>query len=310
MQLILVTGATGFLGRELCSWLSSSGFKVRAVIRSETLGFSDNIESVIIPDINSTTDWTEALVGVDCVIHCAAISSASSRATPRQARQMHELNVLGTKRLVEEAAKKAVRRFIFISSIKVNGSGTSRNSGFTENDPPAPVDSYGLSKWAAECAIREVECSGGIEVVILRPPLVYGEGAKGNLNKLTKLIRLGIPLPFKSIVNERSILSLDNAMDIILRCINSKSVAGETLLIADRVPITTPHLLRQLANDAARPLILFAVPAWVLRVVAFMFGKTEEIERLMDSLVINSSKLETLLGSESKRLKAARIGGR
>ncbi|MBI3778646.1 MAG: NAD-dependent epimerase/dehydratase family protein, partial [Gammaproteobacteria bacterium] len=204
-------------------------------------------------------------------------------------------NVLGTERLARRAAASGVRRLVYLSSIGVHG----RHSGagvFIERDPPAPYDAYTLSKWEAEKALHAVSAESGLEVVILRPPLVYGPGNPGNFLRLLELVSSGWPLPLRDFNNRRSLLFVDNLVDAIIRCASHPGAAGQTYLVRDGDDISTSELVRRLAELMGRPARLFAFPPALLRGMAMMIGKSADIDRLANSLVVDDSKIRATLG--------------
>lgn len=295
--MILVTGASGFVGSALCGSLCSRGLPVRGVARTlRSFVPAYGVESVVIGNLDAETDWTSAMAGVDCVIHCAA-----------QAHMMHEteadalakyrlVNVDGSQHLAEQAAAAGVRRLVYLSSIKVNGEQTALGTPFLFSDAPAPEDSYSISKWEAEQALWAVAANTDLEVVVVRPPLVYGPGIKGNLAYLLNLVRLGVPLPLGMVRNQRSLIGLENLVDLLIRCINHPMAAGQTLLASDGEDVSTPDLIRQMAVALRRSANLLPVPVKLLCLAGRLLGKDAEIFRLVNSLQIESQPTRELLG--------------
>ena len=261
---VLVTGATGFVGRALCPRLLSDGWQLRAALMTDDLSpVPEGVEPVRIESVGSRTPWSEALAGVDTVLHLAARVHIMSDPASDPLRGVLEVNALGTERLAREAARAGVRRLVFVSSIKVNG----EESGipYTEAAPAQPSDPYGISKSEAEKALRRVEAETGLEVVVLRPTLVYGPGVKANFLNLLKVVRRGIPLPLGSIDNRRSLIFLGNLVDALALCLSHPEAAGETFLVSDGEDVSTSELLRRCAGALGVAPRLFPVPAALLR---------------------------------------------
>ena len=297
---ILVTGANGFIGQALCSALSKAGFNVRAAVRKINMDISGAHEYVQIGDIDNKTDWEEALNNVDVVIHLASrVHITRDRANDPLA-EFRRVNVAGTEHLARMAAKHGVRRLIFLSSVKVNGEYTSKESSgkverFSERNIPNPQDDYGLSKWEAEQVLHSVSKDTGLEIVILRPALVYGPGVKANFLNLLRLIDLGIPLPFSNLKNVRSFVYLGNLIDAILRCITDSRAVGQTFLISDGEDISSSELIIKIAKAMGRKPVLLPFPDRLLRFLGKVTGRLSEVERLLNSLCVENRKIiETL----------------
>jgi len=295
---IAVTGAAGFVGAALCGELYSRGFAVRSVVRSlHSAEPASGVEQIAVSNLDAATDWSSALGGVDCVIHCAARAHVMHETEADALAAYRSVNVDGSRRLAEQAAAAGVRRLVYLSSIKVNGESTDglpRPFG-ARNDEVNPEDSYGVSKWEAEQALWAVAASTCLEVVVVRPPLVYGPSVKGNLARLLKLVRLGVPLPFGAVQNQRSLIGLDNLVDLLIRCVDHPAAAGQTLLVSDGEDISTPDLLRYMANALGRSARLLPVSVALLRLVGRALGKQAEIDRLVGSLKIDSRYTRELL---------------
>jgi nucleoside-diphosphate-sugar epimerase len=247
--------------------------------------------SVAVGDIGSETRWAEALEGVDFVLHLAAHVHHAHASEG----DFRRVNVDGTRRLAEEAARLGVRRFVFVSSIKVNGEATNERP-FTEGDAPAPVDAYGRSKRDAEASLWRVAAETGLEVVVVRPPLVYGPGAGGNLRRLMALVSRGLPLPLSAIRNRRSFVGVANFTDLIALCLDHPAAAGETFLAADEPALSTPRLLHLLADGLGAPVSLFPAPFAALRLAAALSGRQDEFGKLSLSLEVDATKARTRLG--------------
>ena len=296
--MIAVTGAAGFVGAALCGELYSRGFAVRSVVRSlHSAEPASGVEQIAVSNLDAATDWSSALGDVDCVIHCAARAHVMHETEADALAAYRSVNVDGSRRLAEQAAAAGVRRLVYLSSIKVNGESTDglpRPFG-ARNDEVNPEDPYGVSKWEAEQALWAVAASTCLEVVVVRPPLVYGPSVKGNLARLLKLVRLGVPLPFGAVQNQRSLIGLDNLVDLLIRCVDHPAAAGQTLLVSDGEDISTPDLLRYMANALGRSARLLPVSVALLRLVGHALGKQAEIDRLVGSLKIDSGHTRELL---------------
>jgi len=288
---VIITGAGGFIGRALCAKILAEGRQVRGTFRSESdvNRLPDGVEAFSIGSIDSDTNWDDAVEGIDTVVHLAARVHVMDDASSEPLAEYRKVNVEGTKFLAVAAANAGVKRFIFISSIKVNGEG--RASAYTEVDKEAPVDPYGVSKWEAEQELRKIADKTGIEVVILRPPLVYGPGVKANFLRLFKIVERGIPLPLSSIKNQRSFIYLDNLIDAIITCINHPEAAGHTFLVGDKESISTPGLIRQIALALEKPALLFPISPFLMRLAGKLLGKSAAIDRLFGSLTIDSTRI-------------------
>jgi nucleoside-diphosphate-sugar epimerase len=295
MRRVLVTGVSGFVGRALFSRLRADGVMARGTVRREVASASAD-EMVIVGDIHPETDWMPALTGSDTVIHLAARVHLSGDDAGDSLAAFRAVNTYGTGRLAEQAVMCGVRRLIFVSSLKVNGEETSPDSMFRFSDAPAPVDSYGQSKWEAEQLLFELSSHAGLEVVVVRPPLVYGPGVKGNFARLAWLVRRGLPLPLAEVNNRRSMVALDNLVDLLIRCIDHPAAAGQTFLVSDGEDLSTPQLVQRLGQAMARPVRMFSVPVSLLRTAGRLAGRSGEVKRLVGSLRVDMSHTRKLLG--------------
>ncbi|MEN3354675.1 MAG: UDP-N-acetyl-alpha-D-quinovosamine dehydrogenase [Betaproteobacteria bacterium] len=284
---VLVTGATGFVGSELCVSLANAGYQVRRALHA---GSPAAPPDIVVGDINGKTAWRAALEHVDTVIHLAARTHAIRERTHDTLPAYRSINVDGTARLAEQAVKAGVRRLIFLSSIKVNGEETGR-APFRETDIPRPEDPYGITKLEAEQLLTRRASETGLELVIIRPPLVYGPGVKGNLLRLMRLLVRGVPLPLGSIDNRRSLVALANLTDAIVACVRTPHAAGRTYLVSDDEPLSTPALVRKLAESLQVKPRLFRCPLAILETAAALTGRSSEITRLTRSLEIDSSHI-------------------
>jgi len=284
----LVTGANGFVGQVLCSELLRRGHSVKAAVRS-THTFQEDIEVITIGNIDETTDWRDALCGVDVAIHLAARVHVMNDTAVDPLTEFRRINVAGTRHLAQCAAEKGVKRLVYVSSIKVNGEGTHGESQFLASDIPAPQDPYGISKWEAEQALLRVADETGLEGVVVRPPLVYGFGVKGNFLQMLRVVEKGIPLPLASIQNLRSLIYVGNLADALVVCATHVSASGKTYLVSDGEDISTPDLIRQLAKGMEAPANLFSCPPALLRLAGKLTGKSQQLDRLLGSSRIDSS---------------------
>lgn len=291
---VLVTGASGLVGGHLCQRLRQEGFAVRMAVRSRNARLSPDTQ-VVTGDIDQNTDWGESLAGVQLVFHLAARVHVMNDQAQDPLTEFRRVNTLGTLNLAHQAAKAGVKRFVFISSVKVNGESTRWGSPFTESDPPKPQDAYGQSKSEAELGLRVIAAQTGMEVCIVRPPLVYGPGVKANFAALIRAVQKGWPMPLGAIHNARSMVALDNLVDFLLTCATHPEAADQTFLISDGHDLSSSELMRGLARAAAKPSRLFPVPMWVLQWAGCMFGKQAQINRLCGNLQVDSAKARRLL---------------
>ena len=299
---ILVTGASGFIGKNLCRELVKSNRSIKGTVRNlNSMSINNNLKYFSIGNIDSKTSWNNALLDTDCIIHCAGIAHKISKKDEIDV--YRSVNTEGTKRLAEQAAKAGVKRLIFLSSVKVNGEATDKiNSNtilndqtFTHNDLPDPQDAYALSKLEAEKELWEISSRTNLEIVVLRLPLVYGHGVKGNLKRFMKLINSNIPLPFSLVKNQRSLIGIDNLVDLIIRCIDHSDAVGKTFLVSDGEDLSTPNLVNHIASFMGRTSYLFPIPIFLLRIAGSILGKKKEIDRLVGSLKIDSSYTQKVL---------------
>lgn len=292
---VLVTGASGFVGAGVVRHLlAGPGLVPIAAVRRASVAAA--AAERLVGDLGPAADWSDALAGVDAVVHCAARAHRLRDRASDPAEAFRRVNAEGTGRLAQQAAARGTRRFVFISSIKVNGESTAAGRAFTEADTPAPQDPYGVSKLEAELALHEVSAATGMEVVIIRPPLVHGPGAKGNLHRMMGWIARGVPLPLASIDNRRSLVGLDNLASAIALALTHPAAAGKTYLVSDQHDVSTPELVRALAAAMGRAPRLFPVPVPLLRAGGAVAGFGSEIGRLADSLVVDSGRISRELG--------------
>lgn len=294
---VLVTGATGFLGRELTKHLvNSDKFKCSGTVRSEFKQKAPFCNLINVGELSEHTDWTSALINQDVIIHTAARAHIMRDNVAEPLAEYRKVNVGGTLNLARQAAEYGIKRFIFISSIKVNGERTLKGKPFLSEDIPAPEDAYGLSKLEAEQGLRKLAVETGMEVVIIRPTLVYGRNVKGNFANLIKLIEKGLPLPLGAVHNKRSMVALDNLVDLVITCIDHPAAANQVFLASDGEDISTTELLRKVAKAMGKKSRLIPIPAGLLMFSATLLGKKSMVQRLLGSLQVDISKARDLLG--------------
>jgi len=287
METVLVTGASGFVGRALCAALVSFGHRVRMAARAPQ---PDLPGAVAVGDIGPATDWRAALAGIDSVVHLAARTHVLRETAADPLGEFRRTNVGGSERLARAAAAMGVRRFVFLSSVKVNGESTAARP-FTESDAPYPEDAYGRTKLEAEQALAGISAATGLEVVVLRPPLVYGPGVKGNFLRLMRLVARGLPLPLGAIRNQRSLVYVGNLADAIVKSLDAPQAAGRTYLVSDGEDLSTPDLVRGLARALGVKPRLLSLPPAALGLAATLAGKRAEFARLTGSLQVDSSRI-------------------
>jgi UDP-glucose 4-epimerase len=296
MTSIMITGASGFVGSALLRRLAGQRQPPRlvAALRSTPKSLPSNCSTFLTGDIGSDTRWNDSLSGIDVVVHAAGLVHQKHASSSQRSAQFQETNVKGTLNLAQHAIESGARRFIFISSVKVNGESTKARP-FTADDLPAPVDPYGLSKLDAETRLLELGRKSGMEIVVLRPVLVYGPGVKANFRSLIEWIARGIPLPFKSIDNRRSFVGIDNLVDLIVRCIDHPNASNEVFLVSDGEDLSTPDLVGRLARSLSVSARLLPVPTSWLKAGARLTGRSDLFVRLCESLQIDISKTKRFL---------------
>jgi len=285
---MLVTGAGGMIGGTLCRELSHRYYRVRAAVRRAGTDLrSNDIEIACVGDMGGACDWRAALQGVSCVFHCAARAHVLRESEPDPLQAYRRVNVEGTRRLAEAAAESGVRRMVFVSSIGVLGTATKGEEIFSEGSPTRPEEEYARTKLEAEHALWEISRRTGLEIVVVRPPLVYGRGAKGNFARLVRLVRSGLPIPFGAVMNRRSLVGVDNLADLLAICGEHPRAAGGTFLVSDGEDLSTPELIRRIAAVMRRSTRLVPVPPALLRWGGRVFGRVAEVERLLGSLRVD-----------------------
>ena len=292
----LVTGATGFVGDAVVKRLISDGALVVAAVRRKPVHWAAQCSVVELGNMERDTDWSIALVGIKSVIHTAARVHVMNDHSSDPLSEFRKINVAGTLNLARQAAAAGVRRFVFLSSIKVNGEKTQTGCPFDASDRPNPSDPYGVSKYEAEDGLRQIAAQTGMEVVIIRPVLVYGGGVKGNFLSMMRWLNKGFPLPFGAINNKRSLVSLDNLVDLIVTCLHHPAAANQTFLVSDGEDLSTTELLRRTGFAMGCKAILIPVPAFIMQAGARLLGKGDVAQRLYGSLQVDISKTRSLLG--------------
>lgn len=292
---VLVTGANGFIGSALCRALVEAGHAPQGAVRRIVPSSKGLDTATCVGEIDGNTDWSAALGGIECIVHLAARTHMLRETAADLLAEYRRVNVEGTQRLAQQATAAGVRRFVFLSSVKVNGEMTAARA-FTENDAPRPEDVYGISKWEAEQELLRISRATGLEIVVLRPPLVYGPGVKGNFLRLLRLVARGVPLPLASVHNRRSLVYLGNLVDAIVTAISAPQAAGQTYLVSDGQDVSTPDLVRAIARALDVRARLFPCPVALLRAAAALAGRGEEAARLTGSLQVDVSKIGRELG--------------
>lgn len=296
MSKLLLTGASGFVGRAVLDRLLEDGrFDTTIAVRRDLPGLSTLVNVTRMGTIDAESNWNNAVADCAVVIHCAARVHVMNDASADPLADFRKVNVDGTLQLARQAAQAGVRRFVFLSSIKVNGEGTLAGAPYTADAEPAPADPYGISKMEAEKALRLLSMQTGMEVVIIRPTLVYGPGVKANFLAMMKWLNRGIPLPLGAIDNQRSLVALDNLVDLILTCAEHPAAANETFLVSDGQDLSTTQLLHKMAIALEISARLIPVPVWMLTCGASLFGRRALSQRLCGSLQVDIGKTRQLL---------------
>lgn len=290
---VFLTGSTGFVGGILLEHLICLGYEVVAAVRSSKSSLGST-QRVFIEDLQTEDKLGDLLRTHSVVIHAAALTS-TAKARQHELDEYRRVNVEGTLNLARQAANAGVKRFIYVSTVKVNGEATNQGECFKESDVPAPEDCYGISKLEAETVLLGLASLSGMEVVIIRPPLVYGPGVKGNFASMIKLIERGVPLPLGAVNNKRSLVGIDNLVDLIIRCIDHPAAANQVFLAGDGEDLSTTELLRAVGKAMGKPARLIPVPAGLLQFGATLLGKKAMAQRLLGSLQVDISKTCELL---------------
>jgi len=297
--MILVTGATGFVGGALVRRLAAErrSSDVVAAVRRIDVAWPEMVRPVQGGELLPTTDWSTALQGVRDLVHCAARVHVMNDKSPDSLTEFRRVNVQGTANLARQAAATGVRRFVFLSSIKVNGEFTELGRPFTADDVLSPKDPYGISKHEAEQLLRQIAADTGMEVVIIRPPLVYGPGVKANFESMMRWLAHGVPLPLAAVTgNRRSLAALDNLVDLIVTCLHHPAAANQTFLVSDGEDLPTADLLKRMGTALGHPARLFYIPPALLKLGATVVNKHSIYQRLCGSLQLDITKTRELLG--------------
>lgn len=291
MQTVLVTGATGFVGRALVeALLRNPAFKIVCAVRAPA-ALPPQVQQVTVGDISADTNWRDALRGVDVVLHLAARVHVMHETAGNPLSEFRRVNVAGTVSLAVQAVEAGVRRMVYLSSVKVHG----ESGCFTERDQPTPADPYAISKLEAENALRSIASREELEVVVVRPPLVYGPGVRANFAALMRLANRGIPLPLASVHNRRSLVALGNLVHFLMCCVSHPHAANETFLVSDGHDLSTAELVQHMARAHGGHARLIPVPVWLMSAVARLLGKRDMATRLFASLQVDISKARTVL---------------
>ena len=292
---LLITGAAGFVGHAVCQQAVCHGFSVNGALRRRG-EVSKSVKPCVVGEINGSTDWDCVLRDVSSVIHLAARVHVMHDTAADPLTAFRAVNVDGTLNLARQSAAAGVKRFVFVSSVKVNGESTQPGQAFAEADTANPQDAYGQSKHEAEHGLRQLSADTGMEVVIIRPPLVYGPGVKANFAALMRAVQRGWPLPLGAVHNQRSLVALDNLVDFIITCTTHPRAANQTFLVSDGQDLSTTELVRGMAQAAGVPARLLPVPVWALQAGASLLGKGAAVQRLCGNLQVDISKARSLLG--------------
>lgn len=290
---VLVTGSAGFIGSAVLSKLVAERHTTMGAVRAAP----NRPFSVLGPSLDPDSDWSQLLCGIQVVVHAAARVHLMQDQTSNPLLAFRAINVLGTLNLARQAATTGVRRFVFLSSAKVNGEQTPSGHAFRSADTPSPHDAYGISKDEAEAGLKAIGSETGMEIVIIRPPLVYGPGVKGNFAAMMRAVRRGWPLPFGGVTNNRrSLVALDNLLDLIVTCIEHPAAANQTFMVSDGEDLSTADLLRRLGAAMGKPARLLNVPPALLTAAAAMIGKRAIAQRLLGNLQVDISHTCRTLG--------------
>ena len=280
-MLIAITGSSGFIGKHLVKSIISKGHEVRLIQKLS----GPNVFQI--SDISTFDNWSKAFKGVDIIIHCASKVHCFDRPTEKIYREYEKINVLATEKIAMQAAKSKVKRLIFLSTIKVNGEKTKKGFPLKNNSPSCPEDLYAKSKLKAEKILKSISQEENLEIVIIRPPLVYGPNVSANFLKLMEFVYKGFPLPFLSINNKRSIIYVENLVSFIILCLNNDSAKNKTFMVSDALPISTPNLIKLISQFLKKDLSLFPCPVFILSLFGFLTRTSNKLDKLIESLEID-----------------------
>lgn len=294
MTKVLVTGATGFVGKRLVPALTAAGYQVRCAV-SKKVDWLD-AEQVIINKLEDNPDWTDVLAGIEVVIHLAARVHVLKEKSALAMDDYYKINSVATRNLAQQAVQQQVKRFIFLSSIKVNGENTLESNPFTEESIAQPEDPYGQSKLYAEHYLQEISQNTGLQVVIIRPPLIYGPEVKANFLKMLHLVHRGLPLPFGNVQNSRHLVYVENLVSALCTVVEHPDAANQTYLVADDYALSLTQMMKAIGNEMDVHLKLIPVPVKLMAFLFTLFGKKTVINRLFGSLEVNNSKIKAQLG--------------
>ena len=291
----MVTGSKGFVGRRVFELAVTSGWEcVRSERRALDVQLQDS-GSTFYRNLDTSENWETALQGIDCVVHCAGRVHQLSGTARDGLAAYRKVNTNGTLHLAKQAAKMGVKRFVFLSTIKVNGEFTLEDKPFRTNLEAAPKDPYALSKYEAELGLQKLAIDTGLEVVIIRPPLIYGPGVGANFRSMIKWVKMGIPLPLGNINNLRSLVYIDNLADMVLRCCEHPNARNKTLLVSDDDDVSISRLLGLIASSLKRPNLMVPLPVWLIRFAIRLLGHNEIATRLLSNLQLDISATKNLI---------------
>jgi len=297
---VLITGATGFIGQALSAELLKKEFDLTVVLRKKSALFTDSVNQIVAGDFSANTNWGQILENIDCVIHLAGKAHVVDKSREPTLDEFRKINTNLTLNLAKQAAKSSVKRFVFLSSIGV--SGNQNNKPFNESDVPDPQDSYAVSKYEAEQGLFKISKNTNLEIVVIRPPLVYGPNAPGNFGRLIGWAKAKflLPLPLGAVNNQRSLVAIDNLIDFIVTCVIHKDASNEIFLISDNQDLSTTQLLRKIATAFDKRVFLLPIPIRLMTFIASLLGKGKDANRLFSSLQVDSSKAQKILGWHPK----------
>lgn len=291
-NVVAVTGASGFIGTALCQYLSDRGFNVRTIVRHAESGS----QAIAVGDVGPNTDWSVALDGVECVVHCAGRAHVLKDTSENPLQEFRRVNRDGTLQLARSAAKAGVKRLVFLSSVGVIGAAQNNAEVFDIDTEPRPEWDYAVSKWEAEQALNSLAQKAGLEVVNVRPPMVYGPDVPANFLRLIKIVDLGLPLPLGAINNRRSMIALANLLSFIEECILNEKAANKTFFVSDGKDLSTPEIIRLIAKTLGKRTLLVPIPVFFLRFIGKLVGRSEDVDRLSGNLQIDTSHTRSTLG--------------